>query len=318
VTSVFPQEAAARSRWIVKRRGAKNTVRSDRAYGQLLEVERMEDGRVCEVATIFLTNRECPWKCVMCDLWRNTTAATEGSVSDQIETALQQMRGADRATVLKLYNSGSFFDSGAIPTSAWSAIADVCNRFEHVIVECHPRLVNAKVLRFVELLKGTFEVAMGLETCHPAALEKINKRITVADFQHAARFLRSNNIFVRTFLLVGVPFISQSEQEHWIRESIRTAFDAGSNVASLIPTRLGNGAMEELEYAGEFNEPTLHELEMAFDFGLRENSGRVFADTWDIERFCKCSDCAGARADRLQRMNLSQQVESPVRCHCGC
>lgn len=318
MTSIYPEEPSARSRWIAERRGAKNPVRGDRAYAQLLERERMEDGTIREVATIFLTNRECPWKCVMCDLWRNTRGVAEGSVPQQIERALGELASASAARVLKIYNSGSFFDSGAIPHSEWPGIAEVCNRFEHVIVECHPRLVNANTLRFAELLKGTFEIAMGLETCHPEALEKINKRITVANYENGARFLRSNNISVRTFLLVGVPFIPEREQGQWVRESIRVADEAGSNVISLIPTRSGNGALDELARAGEFKEPKLADLEAAFDFGLNESRRRVFVDTWDIERFCHCHRCAAGRRDRLARMNLLQEFEARVECDCGC
>jgi len=318
VTSIYPQEPTARSRWIAERRGARNPVRRDRAYAQLLEREPMEDGSIQEVATIFLTNRECPWKCVMCDLWRNTTPVAQGSISKQIETALGELPGAERATVLKLYNSGSFFDFGAIAQSEWPAIAKMCSQFDHVIVECHPRLVNGNLLRFADMLNGTFEIAMGLETCHLEALEKINKRITVADFENAARFLHLHNISVRTFLLVGVPFIPENQQEEWIRESIRVASDAGSNVISLIPTRLGNGALDELARAGQFKEPQLADLERAFAFALTESGVRVFADTWDIERFCQCNSCAGARRSRLVRMNLSQELEPRVECACGC
>ncbi|MGZ8900263.1 MAG: hypothetical protein ACXW3Z_09225, partial [Limisphaerales bacterium] len=81
---VYPTNPVKRSNWIVRQRGAKNSVPSDRAHGQLLERERMEDSRIAEVATIFLTNRECPWKCVMCDLWRNTAPAAKRSIPIQI------------------------------------------------------------------------------------------------------------------------------------------------------------------------------------------------------------------------------------------
>jgi archaeosine synthase beta-subunit len=320
VGTVYPENPADRSRWVMARRGARNEVRSDRAYAQLLERERMEDGSIAQVATIFLTNRECPWKCVMCDLWRNTTpaaSAPRGSIPQQIERALGELGGAEEARVLKLYNSGSFFDVGAIPKSDWSAIATLCNGFERVIVECHPRLVSRAVLDFANLLEGELEVAMGLETCHPGALEKINKRITVDDFAAAARFLKSNQIGVRTFLLVGAPFIPQQEQAKWLNKSIEVAFGAGSNVVSLIPTRAGNGALDELMSEGEFCEPRLSDLEAAQEFGLGLRVGRLFADTWDIERFSDCAKCGNERRARLDRMNLSQMIEPRVECVCG-
>ncbi len=45
-----------------------------RPYAFLSEDERSREGAIVPVNTIFLTNRECPWHCVMCDLWKNTLA----------------------------------------------------------------------------------------------------------------------------------------------------------------------------------------------------------------------------------------------------
>lgn len=314
-TTAYPEIAKERNRWIVERRGAKNPVLPDRAYAKFIERERMEDGSIADVATIFLTNRECPWKCVMCDLWRNTAPAAPGAIPKQIERALAELNTG--ATVLKLYNSGSFFDEGAIPRSDWPELARLCAPFEHVIVECHPKLVDARVLEFSQMIPGRLEVAMGLETAHPQALEKINKRITVEDFARATDFLRGNKIAVRTFLLVGVPFIPVTEQARWLERSIESAFAAGSNLVALIPTRTDNGAMEELLARGDFVEPLMTDLERGQEYGLGFNAGRVFADTWDIKRFAECGKCADERIARLGYLNLSQQIEPRVECHCA-
>ena len=42
-----------------------------------------------DATTIFLAGRECPWRCVMCDLWRETTEADTppGAIPHQIEAA---------------------------------------------------------------------------------------------------------------------------------------------------------------------------------------------------------------------------------------
>ena len=72
-----------------------------------VEEERSAAGEVVPVATVFLTNRECPWRCVMCDLWRNTLAeeTPAGAIPTQIEYALERLPAARQ---IKLYNSGSF------------------------------------------------------------------------------------------------------------------------------------------------------------------------------------------------------------------
>ena len=50
-------------------------------------------------------------------------------------------------------------------------IAHRLGGFRRVIVECHPSFVGPDVERFRDLLSGALEVAMGLETAHPAVLE---------------------------------------------------------------------------------------------------------------------------------------------------
>ena len=112
--------------------------------------------------------------------------------------------------------------------------------------------------------------------------------------------------------------LREEEQGDWLQRSLRLALDAGSSVVSLIPTRVGNGALERLAEAGEFREPTLLEIEEAFERALALQRGRVFMDLWDLSRFSRCSACFDTRQLRLQRMNLSQLSEPRVTCPVGC
>ena len=309
----YPRSAAERDRWILSRRGARNVVEVSRPYGFLTEPERAESGEVVPVATIFLTNRECPWRCLMCDLWKNTLTETvpAGAIPAQIDFALAQLPASRQ---IKLYNSGSFFDPRAIPPGDYPAIADRLRAFERVIVECHPSLVGESALRFRDMLSGKIEVAMGLETFHPEVLLKLNKRMTLEQFSHAATFLREHDIALRVFVLVKPPFLNEAEALEWAGRSVDFAFNCGASVVSLIPTRPGNGALETLAAQGKFSPPKLATFEAAFDYAIGLRRGRVFADTWDLERFSDCAECFCARRERLERMNISQQSEAQVTC----
>ncbi len=253
---VFPGSSDPRelTRWISALRPARtSSLHFDKPHAFFLEEERMESGKVAKSGVILLTNKECPWRCLMCDLWKNTvtTSTPPGSIPSQIEFSLEAWRnhGATPEQI-KLYNSGSFFDSAAIPLSDYSAITDKISRASHVVVESHPRLVGPRALKLRDLLPGRLEVAMGLETAHPAALERLNKRFTLAHFAEAARFLRKEQIAVRAFVLVKPPFMSETEGLDWAIKSADFAFSSGANVVSLIPTRAGNGAMERLQETG--------------------------------------------------------------------
>src|SRR5262249_10493403 len=257
----YPELSQRRDDWILARRGARNVVDPRRPYGIVLEQELSEEGRIVDVATIFLTNRECPGRCVMCDLWKNTVTETVpiGAIPEQIDFALAQLAPTQQ---IKLYNSGSFFDRAAIPVEDYPAIATRVASFERVIVECHPALIGDRVLQFRDMLTAArLEVAMGLETAHPETLGRLNKRMTAEQFATAAEFLHGHEIALRVFILVKPPFQDEDEALEWCLRSVGFAFDCGASVVSLIPTRFGNGALETLADQGEFSPPKLAMLE---------------------------------------------------------
>ncbi len=323
LTSAYPDQPLARDRWIVARRGPRQPVSADQPYAFLVEQERFATGEVGPVATIFLTNRECPWRCAMCDLWQHTLPGPvpRGAIPRQIEYALSRLPTARQ---VKLYNSGSFFDPQAVPREDDQAIAALVQHFERVIVESHPSLVSERCARFQQLLGTQLEVAMGLETVHPVALEKLNKRMTVAQFVAAGAWLHAHEIDLRAFALVHPPFVEASEAMHWAQRTIDLAMRSGATATTLIPTRADNGAMGQLALAGAFATPTLRSLEDALDYGLQHNARReavststhqrVFVDLWDLERFASCMQCSRARLERLRTMNETQTTCEPVYC----
>jgi hypothetical protein len=311
----YPESPAERTRWILSHRGAKAAVNENQPHAFLFEQERGPDGQMWPTATIFLTNKECPWRCLMCDLWQHTTdeRVKIGAVPAQIRTALAQLPAARQ---VKLYNSGSFFDPKAIPREDWEGIAGLAQNLERVIVECHPALVGESVAEFAAMLGGRLEVAMGLETAHPGILEKLNKRMTLGMFEGAATMLREMKVDVRAFVLAKPPFMSDDDALRWVKRTIDFAVGCGVRVISVIPTRAGNGALDELARHGLFAEPDLRLMEDVTDYGVGLGRARVFADLWDLRRFSKCPKCFGAREDRLHQMNNSQRVLPRVSCEC--
>src|SRR5580658_1368108 len=223
----FPVIGAERDAWILARRPERNDVDPFQPYAFLVEDERAASGEVVPVATVFLTNRECPWRCLMCDLWLNTLVESVpiGAIPTQIDYALHRLHSARQ---IKLYNSGSFFDPRAIPTHDHPAIATRVAAFERVIVECHPALVSDNCVEFKNRVSGKLEVAMGLETAHPEILKQLNKRMTIEQFKAAAQFLRQNDIDLRVFILVKPPFMREDEALEWAVRSLEFAFECGA------------------------------------------------------------------------------------------
>jgi radical SAM enzyme (TIGR01210 family) len=302
-------------KWIISNRGPKNPVDPFKPYGWLVEKERTPSGKTEDTGIIFLTNRECTFHCLMCDLWKNTTdqSVPVGAIPAQIEFALDQMPASKH---LKLYNSGSFFDTRAIPAEDYKKIASLVSGFETIIIENHPRLVNDRVLRFRDMLKTDLHMALGLETVHPDILPILNKQMTTEDFSNSVSFLSQNGIKSRAFILLRTPFMSEAQGIYWAERSLDFAFSTGVECCTVIPVRGGNGAMELLKHQGHFSPPDISSLEKFLEYGIRLKAGRVFADTWDLGLFSKCSKCSEQRTKRLTEMNLTQLIPEKIQCTC--
>jgi radical SAM enzyme (TIGR01210 family) len=314
--SIYPEQG--RSAWILERRPERLPADPFKPSAFFLEQELSDSGRLVSSGVILLVNKECPWRCLMCDLWKHTLdrSVPPGAIPRQIDVALAGFNGMPWQ--VKLYNSGSFFDAAAIPVGDYAAISEKLSTSRRVVVESHPRLVGERVLKFRDLLKPSLEVALGLETVHPGVLPRLNKNFTLDDFAAAVDFLRGHGMSARAFVLVRPPFLDETEGFEWAVRSAEFALKTGADVVSLIPTRPGNGALEHLQAAGEFAPPRLVTLERVQETLLERGCRRVFSDTWDLEQFSACPVCFPLRLERLARMNQTQKIPPAANCKsCG-
>ncbi|HEX8850022.1 MAG TPA: hypothetical protein VF761_10865 [Gemmatimonadaceae bacterium] len=311
--------SAAEDRRIRALRPPKPRVDPEVAHGSLVEDERRPDGRVERALTVFLAGAECPFTCSFCDLWRYTIdgPTPEGALTRQLRRVLDQHRGAAIQRI-KLYNASNFFDPRAVPLADLEAIASLCASFGGVTVESHVNTVGARTLDFARRIAGRLEVAVGLETIHPIAASKLNKKLDLARFADAARFLHDNGIDLRVFVLLGAPHVPVEESVEWTVRAVEHAAEQGAAVVSIIPVRAGNGEVDRLQALGDFTPPTLAQLEEALESCVGIAGTVVTADLWDAERLPGCDTCRAARVARLQLMNVGGRREPRVACaSCG-
>src|SRR5205823_10293946 len=288
--------------------------------GWLVEEERRpNEPRPERALTVFLAGAECPFTCSFCDLWRWTIDGPTplGALVMQLERVLSVV-GTPWPDRLKLYNASNFFDRRAVPVEDWPRIAELARPFSAVTVESHASTIGASTVEFARLISGRLEVAMGLETIHPVAMSRLNKRLDPARFARAAEFLRMHDVDVRVFVLLGAPYVAPDELREWVVRTAQYASDHGAAMVSIIPVRGGNGEMERLRAEGHFHPPALRDLELALDDCSRVTPAVVTADLWDAERLPSCETCAPQRIARMKRLNVSGMTEPAIRCAaCG-
>jgi radical SAM enzyme (TIGR01210 family) len=281
----------------------------------LIEEERRPGGKIERALTVFLAGAECPFSCSFCDLWRYTLdgPTPRGALTRQLTSVLAPY-GASRPNRVKLYNASNWFDPRAVPPEDLPALAALVAPFSAVTVESHVNTIGARTLEFAKQVGGRLEVAVGLETIHPAAAAQINKRLDLGRFDRAARFLAEHDIDLRVFVLLGVPHVPVSESIDWTVRTVEYAASRGAAVVSIIPVRGGNGELERLAALGEFAPPALSHLEEALDRCMQLTDTVVTADTWDLERLASCAHCRDERGRRLARLNLTGRLEPRAAC----
>jgi radical SAM enzyme (TIGR01210 family) len=306
---------SAADRRIRSLRSPKAQVDPYAVQGSLIEEERRPDGKLESALTIFLSGAECPFTCSFCDLWRGTIdgPTPPGALTTQLNGVLKTL-ARPMPNRLKLYNASNFFDERAVPPEDILGISTLAAPFSGVTVESHANTIGPKTLAFARQIAGRLEVAVGLETIHPAAASQLNKRLDLARFDRAARFLAENGIDLRVFVLLGAPYVPDDESVAWTVRTVEHAVERNASVVSIIPVRGGNGELERLQALGHFAPPTLPQLEEALDRCLQFRNTVVTADLWDVERLATCHHCRAGRVERLQRLNGTGRAEPRIAC----
>ena len=291
------------------------------------ELEPNGKGGVAFVTTVFLTGAECPYRCSMCDLWKHTTIEPTpiGAIPFQLREALREESAARCPTNtterwLKLYNASNFFDPRAVPAEDLAEIANLCDGFDRIVVENHPKLTDGRILQFANSIKAKLELAMGLETIHPEAIKKLNKSMTLEDFESAVQFCSHNQIDVRSFVLLHPPGVDRVDSVDWTWRTIDYAFEVGTRHVSVIPVRSGNGWVDQQSSLGRYSIPDQTMITEFFE-ALHSNltnrlrsrlgpqgKGVLLFDLWDWEKIPGGTEDERTQLlQRVQNYNTSQQ-----------
>lgn len=223
------------------------------------------DGKTVDAGVMILPTRGCSWGlssgCSMCGYVYDSQGkqADEKEILDQFGKALMKFKDVK---YLKIFNSGSFFDSNELSERSIELIFERINetKINKVQVESRPEFLNEDVLKKArDILDAQLEVGIGLETTNDdVRINCINKGFLLEDFKIALKNCKKNNIDVKAYLLIKPPFLNEKEA---IKDAINSGIEAeklGADRISYNPINIQKGTLVELLWRrGEYRAPWL-------------------------------------------------------------
>ena len=190
------------------------------------------NGEIIDCLTIIFKSGGCSWnRCKMCgyksERYHNISCdeLTE-NIKRQLAYVLSEYK-IEKFPLIKIFTSGSFFDSNEVPPAARDAIG-AAFRGKTVIAESRTEYVKSDILEgFRNIIddgsrKTPLYVAMGLETSNDFIREKcIDKGHTFEDFKTAVSNARKAGCGTKTYLMMKPPYLTELEAMNDMQSSIK-------------------------------------------------------------------------------------------------
>jgi len=165
--------------------------------------------------TVILRTKGCYWArsdgCTMCGYIYDADPNSCGAdVKKQFDAVLNCY--GKNFGVVKLFTSGSFFDTNEVPADVRNYILDKLSGVPKVIVETRPEFVTDEVCEEISKILNGAEVAIGLETSNDLIRNScINKGFNFNDFVEASKLASSHNLTVKAYLLLKPPMLTEKQ-----------------------------------------------------------------------------------------------------------
>jgi radical SAM enzyme (TIGR01210 family) len=201
------------------------------------EKDRLNN-EISNAYVIILGTRGCSWAhksgCSMCGYINDShwNGITDKDILTQLQNAMVHYQNEP---IIKLFNSGSFFDPQEISQKLQQQLlSHLKNNAKKITIESRPQFItehNLKNLQnSVELEK--IEVGIGLETANDLIrTHAINKGFTYKNYQNAVTKLLKRNIKIKTYLLIKPPLITEQESIEDTLQSVKTIKNHSSTIS---------------------------------------------------------------------------------------
>jgi len=272
----------------------------------------------------------------------NGTYIDQNHIINQFQHAFQEkineITSDEDDFIIKLYNSGSFFDNAEISEEVrnyiFREIADV-PKIKEVVIESRVDYINNENLKKMkEILRDKYvEVAIGLETVNDYIRNKyINKGLNFTDFLDAVKLCKQNDVGIRTYLLFKPPFLNEQTAIDDCVNSIQKLVELKINTISINPLNIQkNSLVEYLFYQNRYRPPWFYSLfkcllkacvDQDILSSVRIISSPSGAGTKRGIHNCLKRECNEYMMEKLQEFVLTQDINvliknnSPYTCDC--
>ena len=291
--------------------------------------------------TIILRTKGCSWAlgpdggCSMCGYVQDSTfeKIDQAHIKNQIDYAFQEKLSEileDREDfVLKIYNSGSFFDEDEISESTrdyiFKKIAKISKIKELVIESRVDYITQEKLMKMKSSLDIYIEVAIGLETVNDHIRHNyINKGLFFKDFLEAIHLCKHYGIGVRAYLLFKPPFLNEQTAIDDCVSSILKLVELKVNTISINPLNIQkNTLVEYLFYQKRYRPPWFYSLFKCIVKACHErdilkevriiSSPSGAGSKRGIHNTCKKKECNQNMVKSLRNFVLTQDINHLIR-----
>jgi hypothetical protein len=297
-----------------------------------------EDRLIYEIGkefNIILRTPGCSWAlsdsggCSMCGYIED---AYMGKVSTEnilnqfdyaVSKKIEEIREDTSSYVLKIFNSGSFFDEREIPKEAAQKIYEKINEIpniKEVIVESRPEFIKKKRIETLKeyLNEKYVEIGIGIESVNNHIRNVyLNKGIKYKTFLNAVKLLKSLEIGIKAYLLFKPPFLTEQAAIDDCKASIRNLIDLEVNSISINPMNIQKGSLvENLWFHRQYRPPWFYSLFECLQKSLNQsdlNKFRIISDpsgagTQRGIHNCQDYECNNQMRDILRKFVLTQDL----------
>ncbi|MFX1338389.1 MAG: archaeosine biosynthesis radical SAM protein RaSEA, partial [Promethearchaeota archaeon] len=258
--------------------------------------------------TVILRTKGCSWAlgdfggCSMCGYIQDANIKDVPSdyLIKQFDYALKrkmnEINEQQYNYVLKIFNSGSFFDNSELNEEVrmhiYQKISEIKNIKEFVIESRVEYLTADRLLKLKNKLKNKYiEIGIGLETVNDYIRNNyINKSLIYEDFLEAVNLCKKYDIGVKVYLLFKPPFLNEQGAIDDCIESIKMLMNLKVNTISINPLNIQKGSLAEyLWYQNRYRPPWFYSLFKCLKKAIKQE---------DLKNFRILSDPSGAGTRR--------------------